>query len=95
MFDPIIGEASCIIGFIIESDNHSNSEFFEDGDIILGRKELILNKKNLYAILVNWFVIRRAESNEFIWNNPVKVSVLDSLEVFIFVEVKRLEIKPT
>ena len=95
MLDSVFSKSFCIIGFIVEPDDHGDSKFLEDRNIIFGRKEFILGKKNEYPIFVNGFIIGRAKSNEFIWDDPVQVPIFYSFEVLIFVEVKRLKVKPT
>lgn len=34
-----------LVSFIIEPDHHGNSELFEDGDVVGGSEEAILNRK--------------------------------------------------
>ena len=42
MLDSVFSKSFCIIGFIVESDDHGNSKFFENGDVIFGTEQFIL-----------------------------------------------------
>ena len=41
--DCILCKVGCVIGFIIKANNSGNLHFFEDGDIVIGSEDSILN----------------------------------------------------
>lgn len=53
-----------------------------------------MNYVNRYSILINTGVIGGAKCNKFIWEYPVKITILYSFIMLVFVEVKFLVIEP-
>lgn len=94
MFDAFFGKPFCFIGVIVKSNNHCDSEFFKDWDIIGRCKDSILKSNKKYSIFVNGFVIRGTECYELVGNDPVEITVLNFLIMLIFIKVKFFKVEP-
>jgi len=51
MFDAFLCEAICIVSMIVEPDDHGDSKFLEDRDIIGRSEDAVLNKKKITPYL--------------------------------------------
>lgn len=79
---------------IVEPDDHGDSKFLEDRDIIGRSEDAVLNFFKNYAVLIDRFIIRRAEGNEFVGDDPVEIAVFYFFIVLILVEVEFFIIEP-
>lgn len=88
MFDSLLFEPICIIGVIIKSYDHGDTELFKHWYIISWGEDTI-------SIFINCLIIRRTERNKLSWNNPVEITVLYFFIMLIFVKIKLSMIEPS
>lgn len=82
----MLGEAAFVVAFFIESHDASDTQSLEHGYVVVHtiREQIGTNSPS--------FIIRAAESEEFIRPDPVDISVLQLMEVKILSKIERVEI---
>ena len=75
-----------IIFFLIESDNPGYVDIVEDITILVWMLTVLMSGVSGF----NW----SHESDELAWNNPVEITVFNSLVVLVFFHVESFEVVP-
>ena len=81
-----IGEPLAVVDLLVESDNASDVVESEVRKVGFGRVQWV-------AVLYLGLSVRAAKSQKFLRNEPVKVSVLNLLIVFVLVVVEVIEVE--
>lgn len=94
MLDAVFGKTVCLVGFVIEANHESDSQFLKNGHIVLRAEQLVLSLQQNYSIFVDSLVIGRAKGDELVGNDPVQITILDSLVVLVLLQIELLIVEP-
>jgi len=95
MVDSVLDKLFPIISRGIQSYYSLHSKFLEYWNELFRTKQSILqSRQKNYPILIFTSIIRRAESDQLIRNNPIKVSIFQLFVVFVLTEIELLETEP-
>lgn len=83
----VLFEMFLVIFFLIQSNNSVNFDIFKEFNIFIRMLAISM----LCISVFNW----AHEGSELSWDDPVKITVFNSLIVFVFFNVERFEIIPT
>jgi len=86
MTDSSICEVIFIIFFLIQSDYFVNTNIFENFNVFIWVLAISVSGISVF----DW----THESNKFAWDDPVEISIFNSLVVFVLFDVEASEIVP-
>ena len=85
--DALLDEALLVVLGLIQSDDPADSDVLEDVAVLVG----VVTVSVLSVSRLN----RTHESHELAGNDPIKVTILDSLVVFVLLNIEGLEVIPS
>ena len=80
-------ESFSVVFFVVKADNFSHIPFLKDFHVLFWHE----TDSATWLSLADW----SHERHKLAWNNPVEVSLVDSLVLLIFLDVEVPEIIPT
>jgi hypothetical protein len=94
MFDSSFFEALGVISLIVEPDDHCNSHFIEDWNVVLRCEVCTLKCLDSYACNILWVIVGRTHGNKFSRDDPVEIAVLYFFIVLVLSNIELFEVKP-
>lgn len=87
VFYPALDELLLVVLGFVQPDDSPDIECLENGDVVFG-------SEYPEPIHVSWGVVRSAEGNELVRNNPVQVPILDFFIILVLSEIECFDIEP-